>query len=170
MNLRTTTIISIITAGILVRLLPHAPNFSPIAAIALFSGAHFTSKLFKFLVPITVLFHSYFFLGFYSLPGMIAVYISFGIIITLGSLLANNNIIKTGICAVLGSVIFVLITNFAFFYPATMYPHNFKGILASYVAAAPFFQNALFGDLFYNNILFGGFYLLTQKVKLLKTA
>ena len=33
-----------ILTGILLRLVPHAPNFSPISAIALFSGAYLSKK------------------------------------------------------------------------------------------------------------------------------
>jgi hypothetical protein len=38
-----------------------------------------------------------------------------------------------------------------------MYPHTFAGLSACYVAAIPFFQNTIAGDLFYATLLFGGF-------------
>jgi hypothetical protein len=37
-----------------------------------------------------------------------------------------------------------------------MYPHDIAGLEACYVAAIPFFQNTLAGDLFYVTLLFGG--------------
>jgi hypothetical protein len=37
-----------------------------------------------------------------------------------------------------------------------MYPHDFAGLTACYVAAIPFFQNTVAGDLFYATLLFGG--------------
>ena len=38
-----------------------------------------------------------------------------------------------------------------------MYPHTSAGLEACFVAAIPFFQNTLAGDLFYATMLFGGF-------------
>ncbi|MFN4082056.1 MAG: DUF6580 family putative transport protein [Bacteroidia bacterium] len=170
MNLKTTTIFALILAGALLRLIPHAPNFSPIAAIALFGGAYISNKWLKMVLPVAALLISDLFLGFYGW-GMISVYGSFMLIIALGSTMSNKvTPVKVGLNSIAGSVIFYLITNFAFLYPATLYPHNFTGIMQSYTAAWPFFQNALFGDLFYNTVLFGGFYILTSNVKVLQKA
>lgn len=66
--------------------------------------------------------------------------------------------------------VFYLITNFAFFYPATMYPRNIEGILASYTAALPFFRNMLVGNLVYSAVLFGSFYLLAKRFPVLAKA
>jgi hypothetical protein len=38
-----------------------------------------------------------------------------------------------------------------------MYPQTGSGLVACYVAAIPFFQNTVAGDLFYAALLFGGF-------------
>jgi hypothetical protein len=38
-----------------------------------------------------------------------------------------------------------------------MYPHSANGLVACYVAAIPFFQNTVAGDLFYTTLLFGAF-------------
>ena len=35
------------------RLLPHPPNFAPIAAMALFGGAYFSKKTFAFIIPLS---------------------------------------------------------------------------------------------------------------------
>ncbi len=40
-----------IFAAAFVRLIPHPPNFAPIAAMALFGGAYFSKKWAAFLVP-----------------------------------------------------------------------------------------------------------------------
>jgi len=44
-----------------------------------------------------------------------------------------------------------------------MYPQTFAGMMASYVAAIPFFANTVAGDLFYTALLFGGFALLERR-------
>jgi len=69
--------------------------------------------------------------------------------------------------SVLGAVVFFLLTNFAFFYPSTLYPHNVAGILASYAAGLPFFNNMLAGNLIYGAILFGSFSVLSKKYPVL---
>ena len=38
------------------RLIPHPPNFAPIAAMALFGGAYFNKKAFAFAIPSIVTF------------------------------------------------------------------------------------------------------------------
>jgi len=43
-------------AAAFVRLIPHPPNFAPIAAMALFGGAYFSKKWAAFLVPIAAMF------------------------------------------------------------------------------------------------------------------
>ncbi|MFN6081523.1 MAG: DUF6580 family putative transport protein, partial [Bacteroidota bacterium] len=44
MNKRITTIIFIVFAAALTRLFPHAPNFTPIGAMALFAGAFLSNR------------------------------------------------------------------------------------------------------------------------------
>jgi hypothetical protein len=49
-----------------------------------------------------------------------------------------------------------------------MYPLTAGGLVACYVAAIPFFQNTLAGDLFYSGLLFGGFALAEYLVPRLR--
>lgn len=59
--------------GILVRLLPHPANFTPIAALALFSGAYF-SKRWSWIFPLFAMLVSDSMIGFYDVRLMAAVY------------------------------------------------------------------------------------------------
>ena len=61
------------------------------------------------------------------------------------------------VLAVAGSALFFLVSNFGTWALSGMYPHTAAGLAACYVAAIPFFQNTLAGDLFYATLLFGGF-------------
>ena len=45
------------------------------------------------------------------------------------------------------------------------YPRTLGGLEACYVAAIPFFQNTLAGDLFYAALLFGGFALPSARCR-----
>ena len=51
-----------------------------------------------------------------------------------------------------------------------MYPPTVGGLAACYVAAIPFFQNTVAGDLFYAALLFGGFALLERAIPALRRA
>src|SRR5690348_5080451 len=71
-----------IMAAAVSRLLPHPPNLTPIAALALFGGATFTDKRAAFLVTLLALFLTDTFLAFSGLTAV--VYGSFALIVCLG--------------------------------------------------------------------------------------
>jgi hypothetical protein len=174
MNLKIFTPKVLIVTGIILfaaimRLLPHYPNFTPVAALALFGGAHFGKRWLAFLVPLAALFLSDLFLGFHGF--MVPVYLSFALVVLLGTLIRNNVRIATLIGgAMAGSVLFFLITNFAVWMGSPFYPQTFAGLLQSYTMAIPFFHTSLLGDLFYSGVFFGGFYLVQQYYPSLKEA
>ena len=157
----------LIALGIACRFLPHLPNFTPIGAIAIF-GALYLPKQWSILLPIGALFISDIFIGFYSWPIMLSVYIGFILMGTMGLLIKKNKKFSTVIGGtLLGSIIFFLITNFAVWKFSAMYTNNFSGLINSYQMALPFFRNSLVGDLFYVAVLIGTYetvwYLLNKK-------
>ena len=149
----------IILFAAVMRLVPHYPNFTPIAAIALFAGAHLGKRWLSYFVPLFALFISDLILGFHSF--MIPVYLSFALVVLLGSGIGNKLRIPTILGAsVASSLLFFLITNFAVWAMSPYYPQTFAGLMQSFTMAIPFFHTSLLGDLFYNTVFFGGFYLL----------
>ena len=66
--------------------------------------------------------------------------------------------------ALASSVIFFVVTNFGVWLSSGMYPLNAGGLVASYVAAIPFFHYTLGGNLFYAGVLFGGFALIETRL------
>jgi hypothetical protein len=66
-------------------------------------------------------------------------------------------VLRVGAAAAASSVLFFAITNFGMWLFSGFYPRNLAGLEACYVAAIPFFQNTVVGDLFYAALLFGGF-------------
>ena len=145
-----------IAAAIILRLIPHRPNFAPIAAMALFGGTYLNKK-YALLVPIAAMLISDWFIGFYNPWIMASVYGSFIIIGLMGIWLKNHKTVANVLGASLfGSIIFFLVTNFAVWaVPHSMYPHNLQGLLQSYIMGLPFLKNTLLGDLFYVGALFG---------------
>lgn len=173
MNNRILTVSALILAAALFRLLPHAPNFSPIGAIALFGGAYLTKKWMAFLVPVLAMLVSDMFLGFYGME-MLITYGALVLIIGLGNLMQGKvKWYTVGLGSIASSFIFYLVTNLVWLYPSThgaIYPHSLQGQVASYIAAWPFFQNTFLSDLVYNTMLFGSFYLLQVNVPSLRLA
>jgi hypothetical protein len=157
-----------IVAAAAMRLLPHPPNFSPIAAMALFSGAYLPKRALAFVVPFGALILSDALLGgFY--PGMNFVYLSFGLTVLIGWAVAKRKTVPMiGGAALASSVLFFVLTNFGMWLFSGFYPLTWEGLVACYVAAIPFFQNTVAGDLFFTALLFGGFALAERYVPALR--
>ncbi|GAB3511235.1 DUF6580 family putative transport protein [Emticicia fontis] len=180
---RYSTIAAIIVLAALSRFFPHPFNFTPMAAIALFGGAYFSNRWLAFLVPFSAMLISDIMLelltgwGFHS--GIPVVYGSFALISLLGIFaLQKVTILRVAGAALASSLLFFLITNFAFLYPEAPapdpmlghYPHNWTGIIASYRAGLEFLRNQIVGDQFYSGVVFGGFYLLQRRFEALRVA
>ncbi len=168
-NVRFVALGGIVLAAAAMRLLPHPPNVAPIAAIALFGGAHFASKRAALAVPLLAMWLSDVFLGFGVDRVMPFVYGSFALIVVLGRLIRDRRSpLAVGGAALTGSVLFFVITNFGVWLSGDLYPRTAEGLVACYVAAIPFFQNTLTGNLFYAGVLFGGFGLAERRFPALR--
>ncbi|GAB1349988.1 hypothetical protein MASR1M107_22020 [Ignavibacteriales bacterium] len=145
------------------RVVPHWPNFTPIAAMALFGGAYLSDKKLSFAIPFAAMFLSDIILGFHTT--MWAVYISFAAIVGIGFLLREkNSVVKTAGAALASSVLFFVVTNFAVWAAGGYYSMDLAGLVQCYTAAIPFFQYNAIGDLFYTGVMFGAFELAKAKV------
>jgi len=145
--------IVLVLAAAFSRLIPHPMNFAPITAIALFGGMYF-DKRFAPVLPFAALIISDYFLGFYD--GIVWVYGSFLVVTMLGMFASNKKSI--GVVAgstFAGSFLFFLVTNFGVWQSGFMYPLTMSGLIDCYIAALPFFRNAIAGDVFYVTVLFG---------------
>ena len=156
---RLIALLSAIAAAAALRLVPHPPNFSPIDAMALFSGAYLGRRPLAFVAPLGALLLSDLVLGFYH--GQATVYFSVALIVMIGmTVLSRRSVIRIGTAAFVSSILFFAITNFGMWLFSGFYPRTMAGLEECYVAAIPFFQNTIAGDLFYATLLFGGFKLL----------
>jgi hypothetical protein len=154
MNKRFLVLTGITLAAVAARLIPHSPNFSPIAALALFAGASFASKRAALLVPLMALVLSDLVLGFYPLAPV--VYGSFALIACLGLWLRHRqSVALIGSAALASAVLFFVLTNFGVWALGGWYPRTWAGLAACFAAAVPFFRNTLTSDLIYSALLFG---------------
>lgn len=139
----------------MLRLVPHAPNFAPISAMALFGGAYLNRK-YALIVPLIAMFLSDIFLGFHGT--IIYVYGSFVATGLIGLWLRKHknftNVVGT---AFFSSLLFFLITNFGVWLEGKLYSANLSGLMESYIMAIPFFRNTVLGDLFYVALFFGSY-------------
>lgn len=153
-----------ILLGVVFRLLPHLPNFSPITALALFGGAKL-GKRYGLLVPFIAMVLSDYLLSninHYPMFHSTTLYVwgSFGISGLIGVWLKRRATARWIIWGtILASLQFFIITNFGV-WASGYYPQDLNGLLDSYAQAIPFFRMTFLGDLFYTTLFFGGYVLI----------
>lgn len=166
--------ILIIISGVLFRLIPHMPNFAPLAASGIFAGA-FLKKRYALIVPLaSVILSDYLLLYFhpfgeklfnfstiYPVSAMFHsttayVWVSLTISGLIGVWLKNRKKTRNIVIAsLLASIQFYLITNFGV-WASGMYARGVDGLLTSYIMGIPFFQWTIIGDLFFTAVFFVG--------------
>jgi len=155
-------VFSLIIIGILLRFAPHAPNFTPIAAIALFGGAYL-SKKHALIVPLALMIISDLFIGMHN----VVVFTWGGFLLTsiLGfSLKKHKSVYKIAGLSVVSAFLFYLISNFGVWMMG-WYPRNLKGLIDCYVMALPFLRNFAASTLIYSAVFFGSYELVARLVK-----
>ena len=153
----------IILFAVILRIIPHAPNFAPIAAMALFGGAYLDKK-YALIVPLLAMFISDIFLGFHST--MPFVYGSFLLTGLIGMWLKRHlTIANIFLSTLLSSIFFFVITNFGVWLVGGIYEKTFEGLKQAYIYAIPFFRNTVAGDLFYTGLFFGSYQLFLSLIK-----
>jgi hypothetical protein len=145
-----------ILLGVVFRLIPHLPNATPVAAIALFGGTYLDRRA-ALVVPLLIMIVSDMFLGLHSL--VIFTWGAFLLTGLIGLRLKGHKTLPNIIgSTLLSSILFFVITNFGVWaVPASWYPHTLQGLLNCYVMGLPFFRYTLIGDMAYVGILFGLF-------------
>ena len=105
-NLKFFSIFLVVFIAALSRLIPHPPNFTPIIAIGLFSGAYLKNdRKLAFLLPLCSMIVSDLFLGFYLIS--IIVYLCLMLIVFVGFQINKNkpSYIISG--SIISSIIFL---------------------------------------------------------------
>ena len=190
-NLQQYTIFSalaVLTVA-LARLMPHPFNFTPVGALALYTGAYGKNKGASFLSTLLVMFFSDVwvmsllyptrgdgnpFAYFLTLDAM-SVYLAFGVTVCIGFLLKKRVSAPTVVLASLGSSFsFYLITNFFSWLSDPLYVKTLTGLMNCYIAGIPFYNNEVtgsfflnqfVGDLFYSGLFFGAHAWVTRSVR-----
>lgn len=150
-------------------------NFSPIAATALFSGALFGRKYIAFIFPLVVQFvsdilvNTYVYnmaepLAYFGRWEALFVYPCYLVITLIGIWVGTNGkLARVPVGALSSTALFFIVTNFGAWLSEPMYTKDLAGLASSYIAALPFVQNTMVGDLLFSTIFFCSFY-LAQRV------
>jgi hypothetical protein len=162
MKPRMALLTTMIFGAAALRLLPHAPNFDPITALALFGGAQIEDRRWAFVLPLAAMLLSDLLIGFH--PLMPVIYLTFALVVWMGiSLRRRLTPLPVAGAALGAATLFFVVSNFAEWTLGMLYPRTVEGLIACYVAAIPFFGNTIGGALFYSVALFGGLVLAQKK-------
>jgi len=157
----------LIALGVAGRLLPHPPNFTPMAAIALFAGFIFIKRYMAVVAVIsTMLLCDYFAFGslsssWFGSKSMFVVYLALLFPIVFKNFLQKKiGVLRIFGAALASSSVFFLATNFAVWAFSPMYEKTLEGLVLCYTMAIPFFQNTVAGDLIWSGVIFGTYLVL----------
>ena len=144
------------------RFIPHPPNFTSLIALSFYVPAFLGRKY--ILALISSFFITDLLIGFHS-----TMLFTWGSVLIIG-LFSNfflKNIFSRISAALLGAVVFFIVTNFGVWIISGMYAFNLNGLLSSYVLGLPFFGYSVLSTLIFSAL----FELIISKSKfyLLKT-
>src|SRR5260370_10523413 len=144
---RTLLALALILLAAALRIAPHPWNFTPVGAMALFSGALLKDRRLAFLFPLLILFLGDIFIGFHKLIPI--VYASFLINVAIGLWLRDRRTItRIPLATLLGAIQFFIVTNFPVWAFGGFYSRPLAGLATSYLAGIPFFSNTPPGGAF----------------------
>jgi hypothetical protein len=149
-------------------------GFSPVIAIALFSGFIIKQKDISFLLPLLALFLSdaaiqflytrnlFPYAGFYS--GQWVNYLILLIATLIGWALKGRSYSSLAVGAIASPTFFFLVSNFTVWAGVQdTYPKTFNGLISCYEAGLPFYRNSLIATLLFLPIILLVYNYLTKK-------
>lgn len=141
---------------VVLRVVPHPPNFAPVGATAVFAGRTLKPWMAIVLVAAAMFVGDVVLARLHGYPVVSLVtpfvYGGFFVQALLGRLLRSKKGGAIG-AAVGGSVAFFVLSNFGVWAAGATYPHAAAGLGACYVAAIPFFGGTLLGDIVWTVVL-----------------
>lgn len=138
----------LVLVGIGGRLVPHPPNFTPVDAIALYSGVWMPSIWVGMALPVAIMAVSDLLIGWHSL------WIYTWGAMMMGAVLGyywlrTDRILSVIALPVLQSTVFFIVTNFGVWLNG-YYGYTLSGLWECYVAAIPFYHYQVLGAIVYS--------------------
>ena len=149
------------------RFLPLPFSFAPVTAALLYFGARRPRH--EMWVPVAALaaagiYLSRSYYGYALSADLLVTWAWYAGIVLLGGMLAKNaSALRVGAASLAGSLSFFVVSNFAVWAVWNMYPKTLAGLATCYLAAVPFFRNAMVSDLFFAAAFFGIGYLVSHR-------
>lgn len=151
----------LVALDVTARLLPHATGVWPVAATALFAGRTLRTPLLALIVPLAAVKLSNVLLPGNAWGVTAVIYAAVIVPVFAGMLIRNRRgVLPIAAAMVSCSLIFFVTTNFAVWTFNGLYPLTWDGLVACYVAALPFLDRTVLGDLLWAGALFGGAWLV----------
>jgi len=150
----------LILLGLLIRLVPHAPNMAPVAAIAIFAGAYLDRRVVPW-VPLAIMVVTDLIIGLHGV--FLYTWGAFILIGYMGMWLRNRK--SAGMifgATVLSAFVFFAITNFGVW--LAWYPRTAAGFVDCYIKALPFLRNTMISNVIFAFLLFGAYELARRLV------
>jgi len=151
-------------------------NFTPVGAMAIFSGVYFQEKWKAYAIILITFFISdviinYAYTGAWSLWSSYAFWncVCFSIVVFIGSVIKKINFVSGLVILLAPVAIHWLIMDIPWVNTPGLYPNTLAGYGTALVAAIPFEKNMLFGDALFGLVLFGGFELAKNKYSVLRS-
>ena len=154
-------IIALFILGLTARLIPHFPNFTPIVAIALFSGAYLNKKYGLWLALILYILTDLI-IGLHSM--VLFTWSSILLISLIGRRIKEKKLTSLLGYTLTSSLLFFVITNFGAWLSG-WYPITPEGFIQCYINALPFFRSSLAANLIYAGVLFGVYEFFSYRLK-----
>lgn len=160
---------AMIICAALLRLVLYPHNFSPVIAMALFSGAVVKDKKLAFALPLFSMFLSDVGFQVFNIAtgfwgwGQLIGYAIIAALTIFGFSLKKINAIKLLGFSISSSLIFFFLSNSTvWIFSKGYYAASFSGWMDCLTAGVPFLKTGLVADLFYSVVLFGSYVLLQQ--------
>lgn len=140
------------------RFIPHPMAFTPVGASLLFFGARAPRR--RLWIPLALLAASDVILTtlVYRYPFSWDHFVTwawYAAMLWMGTTLQEAGLVRITGTALIGSISFFVVSNFAVWAAWEMYPKSFGGLMMSYDAGLPFFRRGVEGDLLFTAVMFG---------------
>lgn len=161
----------LIGLNVATRLLPHAPGVLPVAASGLFAARVLRIPALALVVPLLGMA-----LSDMALPGedwriALVGFVAISIPALAGIFTRRwHGALPVAATMVACSLLFFLLSNGAVWAFSGMYPLTWQGLTQCYIAALPFLEKTVLGDLFWTAVLFGGAWLVQHGPSLSRRA
>jgi len=153
----------ILVFGIMMRLIVHPANFTPVLALILF-GAVYCNKKYALLLPLFLMMLTDAILGVHSL--ILFTWGSMMLVSLIGLWLRERHDWLHLTAASVGSaVLFYIVTNLGVWLLGGYYPMSLEGLIDCYALAIPFFRTMLVSTLIYSFVFFGLYELIASRVR-----